>query len=266
MSTDGAIPTIQTSAAAFHESGAAGWFRLWLFTVRGDLPYARCQEIAEIAGQAMDLLGEAAPHVVARDPGAAEAFLDQTDLPLMGVPSDRRGKLKRAVRGLHAWNNDFDTATTRTFMDRLPTDDGMPVPSTPDQRAAPPRALVPRAEAVENAARSHRHSRYRVAPPEGADLQQVDLPTGFCLLETAVDREQARRALAGEDTSVAAASRSVLAGYRPDSRRRLAFAAAEACGVSVRAFERDGATSTIACTLFLVRLLRRRAERRPVAA
>jgi hypothetical protein len=267
MSASAIIPTIHTSAEAFHTSGAAGWFRLWLFGTRGDLPFARCREIADLAGQAMDLLGEAAPYVVAEKPAAAEAFLDQVDLTLMGVPSESRDELKRAVRGLHAWHEEFDGATTRTFMDRLPTDDGMRLPSTPDADPGPPRARTCPAKAVAGAPRPDSPSRDSSAQSEATDIERADLPIGFRLLETAVEREQARRELAGEDASVPAASRAVLAAYRPDSRRRLAFAAADACGVSKRAFERDGAISTIACTLFLVRLVRRRrGERRPAVA
>ena len=125
MPTTTSTPLIPTSASMFQTSGCACQFRDWLHAVRGDLPHARCAEIAERAGEALEVLGAAAPHVIPADPAAALSFLDHVDLPLLGLASDRLGKLKRAVRGLHSWANGFDGPATRRFMDQPSAVDGI---------------------------------------------------------------------------------------------------------------------------------------------
>lgn len=240
-------PKIPTSAAAFTRSGGASQFEAWLHKVRPELRFYRCAELTACAAQALDVLGEAAPHFIPTDPLAAETFLERADLPLLGLVGHRHGDLTRAVRGLHAWANGFDGTDTRRFMDRTGT-----VTSTlpaVDEAAEPPAEMELRAMA-------ELPTVVPVPDPDAAAVLEV--PASLAVLETAVACELARSKAAGELLGVLDASRAVLLCHRPDVRRQIAIRTAEACGIAPTVFVRDGATSTQLCDFFLRHLLRAR--------
>lgn len=241
-------PLIPTSGSTFYTSGRAWQFRDWLHAVRGDLPHTRCTEIAERAGEALEILGAAAPHVVPADPAAAEAFLAQVDLPLVGVPSDRLGKIKRAVRGLHSWANNFDGDATRRLMDRAGAGTVMPSSSSP----------TPAAEQLAGAEGASSQWGPAVPVPESDVACSVEVPASFAMLESAVMAELARRDTTGEWAGIFAAGRAVLRRHRPDVRRQIAVRAAEACAIAPTVFLQDGTMRTALCEIFLLRLLRAR--------
>ena len=264
MTENHGLEIIPTSARMFRLSGASQRFADWLETVRGDLHRARCEEIAWAAGQALDVLGQALPHLILNDPATAESFLDKLDLTVLGVASHRRSKLKRAIRGLYAWENDLDGATTRHLMDGGVVPGSSVPPRRPAAGSPPP---APAGPIDMTAARKSQGQGSAPAFDRGV-AETAEMPLSFGLLETAVACELDRQRAAGEAISVMAAGREVLARHRADSRRRIAVAVADVCNVPVSAFVRDGAASTNACDTFLLRLLalRRLDGRRRTAA
>ena len=252
---------IPTSAAAFRVSGGSERFASWLHAVRGELPFARCQEIAGLAGQVIDVLNAAAPHVIARDPAAAEAFRDQADLPLLGIASERRVKLKRAVRGLNAWVRGFDGPTTRAVMDRGVVGSTRPTGAVLDAIVVPDAGSDDCQTAAGRAAHRRTAREGPAQIPDGVTTGRVELPLSYNVFETAVSGELARRVAAKEPADAREAARAVLVRHAPITRRRLALAAAAPCALPATTFVRAGALSTAACEAFLVRLVevRRRA-------
>ena len=248
MSTSTTSPLIPTSGSTFFTTGRAWQFRDWLHAVRGDLPHARCTEIAERAGEALEILGAAAPHVIPADPAAAESFLAQVDLPLVGLASDRLGKLKRAVRGMYSWVNGLDGDATRQLMDRAGAGTVMPSPSSP----------TPAAEQPAGAEGASSQGEPALPLPESHEACAVEVPPSFAMLESAVIAELARRKTTGERAGVLAAGRAILHGHRADVRRQIAVRTAEAFAISPTAFVKKGVMRTPLCDAFLLLLLMRR--------
>ena len=225
-----ATEAIPTSAAVFRNTGGEERFAIWLRLVRSDLEHPSCAEIAVAASVGLDLFGQAAPHVIARDLPAAETFIDKADLQILGISMHRRGELKQGVRALHAWIRGLDEAGTRTLMDS-----GTLLAPAAQRRACPVATAPP--------------------VPEAVAAGRVEMPHSYRLFETAVASERARRLAAGESDDLRHASRTVLARQGPEVWRRLALVTAEACAVRPGALIKSGAISTPACYLFLIRLV-----------
>ena len=179
------------------------------------------------------------------------AVLDKLDLTLLGIASQCRRRTKRAIRGLYAWENDLDDATTRHLMDGGVVPVGSVPPRRPIAGSPPPAPASP----TDMTAGRKPQGEGSVPAFDRRLAETAEMPLSFGLLETAVACELCYRRAAGEPISVMAAGREVLARLRADSRRRIAVAVADVCNVPVSAFVRDGAASTQACDALLLRLL-----------
>lgn len=257
MSQDPTIETIPTSGQTFRRTGGTQRFAHWLHTTCGDMLAAEAHSVAQNAAQALDLLGAAAPSAIRHEPAAAAAFLDKVDLTLLGVESNCRGELKRAVAGLHAWALELDGPATRALLngDAGPGAVPPPAPARDDGPAIP----VDGGHALADA---DGHAGYDPASPgavDSATLERVEMPPGFACLETAAACELARREAVGQTANIVTAGRKIILRQSPDTRRRVALATAEACGVPWRGFvDASGAISRLTCDTFLVMVLTRR--------